>query len=86
MKKTIVELFKELIATYGKNCSLFTFNLCADNGIELNGSTIDRIDDCGSYINFYYNENTNDYDSNYAFAEKDLQSFYTELKNVLSSN
>lgn len=73
--------FVRLIDRFGINNELFTFNYCSEKGIDLGGSTIDKI----VYIPqneellFYYNENTNDYESFESLPKTDVRKFYNEL-------
>ena len=54
--------YKNLVREHGKNDRLEVFNICADYGIDLNGSTIDCISIENDDVVFYYNENENDYE------------------------
>lgn len=76
--------FKELINKFGLFDRLPTFNICSENGVEIDGSTIDAITKEGHSVIFYYNENIGDCDDITAFKEKDLQSFYNDLNHHLS--
>lgn len=67
----------------GYNDTIETFPICSDYGIELDGSTIDKIElMCDGRIAFYYNENINDYDFMDGFTFEGLKSFYERLVEV----
>lgn len=77
----IYEKFKGLISEYGeKNALDIFFN---DIECELDGSTIDYIRDDEQNMVFFYNGNTNDFDTIGAFDLNELETFYNELKVVL---
>lgn len=71
--------FIVLVADKGFRGELFTFDLCSMYGLELANSTIDKIVVCDEDVLFYYNENTNDYDSIEAFKTEELAEFYDNL-------
>ena len=71
--------FIVLVADKGFGGELFTFDLCSMYGFELANSTIDKIVVCDEDVLFYYNENTNDYDSIEAFQTEELAEFYDNL-------
>lgn len=79
-KAELLTKFIELVRKYGYNGVLHTFNICSDYGVELAGSTIDKIEVSGSMVYFYFNENINDYDSFNMFLVRDLQKFYNGIK------
>ena len=79
-KKSIVNAYKELFATMGHNNTIETFGLCSDYGMELDGSTIDKIEMSNDgRVYFYYNQNTNDLDPIECFSVSALKSFYDGL-------
>lgn len=78
------EKAKRLINACGRNGALDVFNICADEGVELNNSTIDRItfDGVGNLI-FYYNLNTNDYEYASNLNEEEVCRFLDEIEEFL---
>lgn len=91
-KAEIKKKFIELIKKYGLTVSFFgsqeieTFQFFSEGYISLlAGSTIDKISWDGVAVLFFYNENTNDYDSIDAFKKKDLEQFYLELSKCLEN-
>ena len=76
--------FKDLISKYGLFCRLYIFDICSNEGVEIEGSTIDAIKIEGTSVIFYYNENIGDYDDITAFKQESLQKFYDDLNNHLS--
>lgn len=77
------EKFIHLIETYGENYELEVFDICSDKGIDLDGSTIDKITIEGTTIVFYYNENIGDFDTIDAFDEDCLIDFADELSKYI---
>lgn len=78
--------FIVLVADKGLDGELFTFDLCSMYGFELANSTIDKIVVCDEDVLFYYNENTNDYDSIKAFQTGDLAEFYDNLVEAIEDD
>ena len=86
--ETLKKKFAQLIDTYGSKglrSRLYTFDICADYGVELEGSTIDAITKERSTIILYYNENTSDWDDITAFDKENLETFFNELSERLSA-
>lgn len=83
MASSMTNAFVNLVNKYGENGVLNVF--FANIGVELDGSTIDKIEVIGNGTNvcFYYNANTNDYDTIGAFSEDALALFLTELEDEL---
>ena len=79
IRKEIRLDFIALVEDKGIDGELFTFDLCSMYGFELANSTIDKIVVCDEDVLFYYNENTNDYDSIEAFQTEELAEFYDNL-------
>ena len=85
--ENIVNAYRNLFPTMGYknnnsgyNDTIYTFELCSEYGIELNGSTIDKIElTLDGRIYFYYNQNTNDLDPIEMFTFEDLKSFYDDI-------
>ena len=75
---------ERLIETYGQNGELDVFNISADEGVELNDSTIDgfTFDGSGNLI-FYYNINTNDYEYASNLNEEDVCRFLDTIEKFL---
>jgi len=66
---------------YGKDrYELHTFDFCSDEGVCLEGSTVDKITWDGDRMRFYYNENTGDYDELTAFRPAALKDFHDRLE------
>lgn len=86
-KKTLQELEREIVAfvkEYGKGYKLQTFHLCADNGIEIQGSTIDAIEVYCCRVLFVYNENKKgDFDYLEVFKIEDLMNFFESIKKAV---
>ncbi len=82
MKEELKEKFINLIRTFGHKNEMQTFSYCSEYGFDLAGSTIDRIQIIGndSGLCFVYNENTNDYDTDSAFTDSQLEDFFTNLE------
>ena len=78
--------FIVLVADKGFGGELFTFDLCSMYGLELANSTIDKIVVCDEDVLFYYNENTNDYDTYQHFEIGDLAQFFDELVRAIEEN
>jgi len=70
-----------LIDDYGYNGEIETFGYCSDYGIDLEGSTIDKIVEKpdGDYT-FFYNENTGDCDTLSQFNLGNVFDFAREIK------
>ena len=82
LQKISDSLYKDYVALVddkGYKNELKTFGLCSEYGLSLADSTIDKIEVCNDNILFYYNENTNDYDSIEAFQTEELAEFYDNL-------
>lgn len=83
MTRTIItkEDFITLIKRFGSKDELYTFDLCSNHGIELDGSTIDKIayNPLNGDILFYYNENTDDFDKFESFSLDNLRYFYNDI-------
>lgn len=86
IRKEIRLDFIALVEDKGIDGELFTFDLCTIYGLELAKSTIDKIEVCGEDVLFYYNENTNDYDSIKAFQTGDLAEFYDNLVEAIEDD
>ena len=78
--------FIVLVADKGFRGELFIFDLCSMYGFELANSTIDKIVVCDEDVLFYYNENTNDYDSIEAFKTEELAEFYDNLVEAIEDD
>ena len=82
LQKVSDSLYKDYVALVddkGYKNELKTFGLCSEYGLSLADSTIDKIEVWNDNILFYYNENTNDYDSIEAFQTEELAEFYDNL-------
>ena len=86
IRKEIRLDFIALVEDKGIDGELFTFDLCTIYGLELAKSTIDKIEVCGEDVLFYYNENTNDYDSTKAFQIRDIAAFYDNLVEAIEDD
>lgn len=82
-KKAIVEKIRNLVNQRGENGRLEVFAFCANYGVMLDGSTIDRIDVTPCGLDFFYNENTGDFDTDREFTAPDLKEFYNDLINAI---
>lgn len=71
--------FVDIVNRYGSDNELEIFHICADEGIELAGSTIDKISLVGDRIYFFFNENEGDCDEYSDFRLKDLMDFCDAL-------
>ena len=80
----LIKKFTNLINRFGNSGRLYTFDICSDYGVELEGSTIDSIVIDGNTIIFFYNENTGDYDDITIFKEESLKQFYNEISSALN--
>lgn len=80
IRNRLNRLYKCIISAYGENHELHTFELCANDGIELLGSTIDKItEDEDGNVRFYFNENTGDYEVSCHIPVNALDDFATSL-------
>lgn len=75
--------FIALVAEKGIDDELYTFDLCS---MYVANSTIDKIVVCDDDVLFYYNENTNDYDSIDSFQVGELAEFYDNLVEAIEDN
>lgn len=83
----LADEYARLVNEYGDGDSLHTFNLCADNALSLDNSTIDRIDRDGTCIVFWYNENNpTDYVPLEELEPTDLLNFLLDLGKILEKN
>lgn len=76
---------KMLVYGYGEHNSLDVTSASFDGGIELEGSTIDKIEVADGDVRFYYNANTNDYDEFEAFDLVEMMDYFIELKKWLEN-
>lgn len=86
LQKLSDSLYKDYVALVddkGYKNELKTFNLCSEYGLSLAHCTIDKIEATDNNIFFYYNENTNDYDTYQHFDIEDLAQFYDGLAKVV---
>ena len=79
----LIKKFADLIKKYGSHQCLYTFELCADFGFDLEGSTIDAITIDGNSVIFFYNENIGDYDDITAFSREALEKWYENIAREL---
>ena len=89
LQKISDSLYKDyvsLVDDKGYKNELKTFGLCSEYGLSLADSTIDKIEVCNDNILFYYNENTNDYDTYQHFEIGDLAQFFDELVRAIEEN
>ena len=89
LQKVSDSLYKDYVALVddkGYNNELKTFDLCSEYGLSLADSTIDKIEVWNDNILFYYNENTNDYDSIEAFQTEELAEFYDNLVEAIEDD
>lgn len=78
---SLVERFKKLIFSCGDGKEIHVFDASSDYGVELDGSSIDKISIEGEKdIYFYYNENTNDCDELHCFSIEELNRYFEGLK------
>jgi hypothetical protein len=77
---------KMLVYAYGEHNSLDVTTASFDYGIELEGSTIDKIEVADCDVRFYYNANTNDYDEFDEFDYCELMDYFMELKEWLEKH
>ena len=83
MKAETRAKFINLIDAYGEDDELYTFEACSNNGIGLDGSTIDKIDiRADGQLIFVFNENENDFAMESEFSESGLEEFANGLEEV----
>lgn len=76
--------YATLVNEYGDGNSLHTFNLCVDNALALDDSSIDKIEKNGTSIVFWYNENNPiDYVPLEELEPTDLLNFLLDLGKML---
>ena len=89
LQKLSDSLYKDYVALVddkGYKNELKTFNLCSEYGLSLAHCTIDKIEVTDNNIFFYYNENTNDYDTYQHFDIGDLAQFFDGLVRAIEED
>lgn len=80
----IREAYSKAIEKYGVNDTLYTFEMCSNKGIRINGSTIDCIESRYGDIFLVFNENTGEKQLLEEFSIKELSSFYYAVESVFA--
>ena len=89
LQKLSDSLYKDYVALVddeGYKNERTTFNLCSEYGLSLAHCTIDKIEVTDNNIFFYYNENTNDYDTYQHFDIGDLAQFFDGLVRAIEED
>ena len=81
----IREAYSKAIEKYGDNGTLYTFEMCSNKGISIDGSTIDCIENRYGDIFLVFNENTGDRQLLEEFKATDLMLFLCDILSVLGS-